>query len=212
MRADDVTMASDVADLDKVREHFQLPTELGLVLASAGRVDEAIEELKKTAAMDPTFLRVYHSLAIAYERKGDRDGMAEAVANGLSRSSPGQRSNWLGYFCALTGRRRDALAILDELERSSRREYVSPQSFAVVRLGLGEKDQALSLLEKAYDERAIEWLGFATELTERLGDEPRFQALVRRMGLHAVGGDENVDAVSSSRPTTSAVGRPHRGV
>jgi len=205
-------MASDVADLDKVREHFQLPTELGLVLASAGRVDEAIEELKKTAAMDPTFLRVYHSLAIAYERKGDRSGMAEAVASGLSRSSPGQRSNWLGYFCALTGRRRDALAILDELERSSRREYVSPQSFAVVRLGLGEKDQALSLLEKAYAERAIEWLGFATELTDRLGDEPRFQALVRRMGLHALGGDENVDAVSSSRPTTSAVGRPHRGV
>jgi hypothetical protein len=115
--------------------------------------------------------------------------MAEAVARGLSRSSPGQRSNWLGYFCALTGRRRDALAILDELERSSRREYVSPQSFAVVRLGLGEKDQALSLLEKAYDERAIEWLGFATVLTERLRDEPRFQALVRRMGLHAVGRD-----------------------
>ena len=162
-------------------------TELGLVLASAGRVDEAIEELKKTAAMDPTFLRVYHSLAIAYERKGDRSGMAEAVASGLSRSSPGPRSSWLGYFCALTGRRRDALGILDELEKSSRREYISPQSFAVVRLGLGDKDRALSLLEKAYDERAIEWLGFATELTERLGDEPRFQALVRRMGLPAVG-------------------------
>jgi TolB-like protein/DNA-binding winged helix-turn-helix (wHTH) protein/Tfp pilus assembly protein PilF len=164
-------------------------TELGLALASAGRVDEAIEELKKTAAMDPNFLRVYHSLAIVYERKGDRSGMAEAVASGMSRSRPGQRSNWLGYFCALTGRRRDALAILDELERRSSREYVSPQSFAVVRLGLGEKDQALSLLEKAYDERAIEWLGFATVLTEHLRDEPRFQALVRRMGLHAVGRD-----------------------
>ena len=47
----------------------------------------------------------------------------------------------------------------------------------------------MSLLEKAYDERAIEWLGFATVLTERLRDEPRFRALVRRMGLHAIGRD-----------------------
>ena len=65
----------------------------------------------------------------------------------------------------------------------SKARYVSPHSFAIVYLGLGQKDDALGWLEKAYDERAFEVLSFAGPVFERLHAEPRFQDLLRRMGL-----------------------------
>lgn len=160
-------------------------TELAFALLGAGQVDDAIAELEKTRHTDPGFLRVYHSLAIAYLRKGDTPRAAAAVEEGLARSS-GEASPWLAYVGAVVGRRRVGVETLAALEKRSRSEYVSPQSFAVVHLGLGDTERALGLLEKASDERAIEWLGFATVVTERLRGQPRFIALERRLGLPAV--------------------------
>ena len=90
---------------------------------------------------------------------------------------------WLGYFYGVSGRRREALAILAMLEERSRKQYVSPQHFAVVHLGLGQKDEGVRVLEKAYEERAFEILGFSGRLFDRLRDDPRFQDLLRRMRL-----------------------------
>ena len=92
-------------------------------------------------------------------------------------------SAWLGYFYGVGGRRREALEILAALEERSRKQYVSPQHFAIVHLGLGNKDEAFALLEKAYEERAFEILGFSGRLFDRLSDDPRFQDLLRRMRL-----------------------------
>jgi len=55
-----------------------------------------------------------------------------------------------------------------------------------VHLGLGDKDQAMTWLERAYEERAFEVLGFSGGLFDRLSDDPRFQDLRRRMRLPAV--------------------------
>ena len=100
--------------------------------------------------------------------------------------SGGAPHPWLGYAYGVTGRRPEALEILARLEKLSREHYVSPQDFAVVYLGLGDKDQAMAWLEKAYAERAFELLGFSGALFDRLSDDPRFQDLRRRMRLPAV--------------------------
>ena len=73
--------------------------------------------------------------------------------------------------------------ILAEFEERSRKQYVTPQSFAIVHLGLGHDEEAFAFLEKAYEERAFEILGFSGLLYERLSDDPRFQDLLRRMRL-----------------------------
>jgi hypothetical protein len=44
----------------------------------------------------------------------------------------------------------------------------------------------MAWLEKAYDMRAFELLGFSSAIFDRLGDDPRFQDLRRRMRLPAV--------------------------
>jgi TolB-like protein/DNA-binding winged helix-turn-helix (wHTH) protein/Tfp pilus assembly protein PilF len=161
-------------------------TERGLVLAFAGHVDEGIDLLEKTMAADPGFLRVYQSLALAYRRKGDPARALAVVDRGMALSSGRARSPWIGYAYGVAGRRREALAVLADLEKGARQEYVSPQSYAVVELGLGDRRRAMDFLEKAVDDRALEWLGFATEVTGILGDEPRFQSLRQRLGLPAV--------------------------
>jgi len=61
---------------------------------------------------------------------------------------------------------------------------VSPYSVALVHVGLGESDQAMDWLEKAYVERSdyMPYLG-REPMLDGLRSDPRFAALVRRVGL-----------------------------
>jgi TolB-like protein/DNA-binding winged helix-turn-helix (wHTH) protein/Tfp pilus assembly protein PilF len=175
-----------LAEAQRARElsplSLAINTELGLALVRLGRYDEAIERLQKTLEIDPKFVRVYQTLAFAYEGKGDWPRAIEAfetsVGGGSGRSYP-----WLGYAYGVTGRPREAQELLARLEKASHESYVSPQSFAVVHLGLGHRDEAMAWLERAYDARAFEVLGFSGPLFDRLSGDPQFQDLLRRMRL-----------------------------
>jgi TolB-like protein/DNA-binding winged helix-turn-helix (wHTH) protein/Flp pilus assembly protein TadD len=156
--------------------------ELAGTLVRIGRYDEAIQQAHKTLEIDPQFARAYTALAAAYEGQGDRPKAMAALEKATSISGRAGGA-WLGYLYGIDGRRREASAILAALEERSRKQYVSPQHFAVVHLGLGHTEEAFTLLEKAYEERAFEVLGFSGLLFDRLSDDPRFQDLLRRMRL-----------------------------
>jgi tetratricopeptide (TPR) repeat protein len=155
--------------------------EFATALERAGQFDEAIEQMQKMSTIDPNAPRVQQALALAYLHKGDLSRAVDVAARAAARASrPGA---WIGYVSAVGGRRPDALKVLTTFKERSEHQYVSPQAFAVIHLGLGDTDRALALLEKAYDERALEVLGFSGPLSDRLHDEPRFRELLRRMGL-----------------------------
>ena len=83
------------------------------------------------------------------------------------------------------GKRGGACNILRELEEMGRRKYVSQVFVAAILAGLGEKDQALTCLEKAYADRCT-WLVrclMADGRLDSLRGEARFQDLVRRIGI-----------------------------
>jgi TolB-like protein/DNA-binding winged helix-turn-helix (wHTH) protein len=62
--------------------------------------------------------------------------------------------------------------------------YRTPQQLAIIHTRLGEKDQALALLEEAYRTRSLGLTELAVEPAfETLHSEPRFQELCRRLGL-----------------------------
>jgi hypothetical protein len=109
--------------------------------------------------------------------------------------------HWLAYAYGLTGRRREALEVLARMEKLSGERYVSPQSFAVVHLGLGDKDEAMAWLEKTYQERAFEFLGFSGPVFDRLSDDPRFQDLKRRMRLPTTPGRQTVPRQAGPAPS-----------
>jgi tetratricopeptide (TPR) repeat protein len=89
---------------------------------------------------------------------------------------------YLGYALAQVGERGEALALLDRLEITQ--QYVSPVELAVLYAGVDDKEGALASLEKAY---AAHDLQIQTLLVEPhldgLRSDPRFQDLLRRVGL-----------------------------
>ena len=96
----------------------------------------------------------------------------------------------IGMVYARMGRRADALATLqkmDEQEASNR--YVAPYFRAQVYAALGDDQQALDNLDKAYQDRcehlvnADSW-GLRTDpVWKDLQSHPRFLALLKKVGL-----------------------------
>ncbi len=73
--------------------------------------------------------------------------------------------------------------VLDDLRALSARKYVTPYGVALVQAELGDRDQAFTALDQAVADRS-NWLGWLKldPRFENLHGDPRFDALVRRVG------------------------------
>jgi hypothetical protein len=91
----------------------------------------------------------------------------------------------LAHAYAAVGRSVEAVKLLRDLERNPGTGYVSPYLVATIYAGLANKDKAFEFLEKAYQERCwdIAWQIKADLRIDNLRSDPRFQSLLRRIGL-----------------------------
>src|SRR6201997_143864 len=152
------------------------------VLFVVGLYDESIRQSRKTLEMDPHFAIAHFELGQAYAQKRM---YSEAIAElqraiALSGSSTTFTSN-LAYAYAVSGRRNEALKILNDSTGRSN-GFSDASGIALIYTGLGDNDQAMAWLDKAYSER------FNPSILLRPGFDPlrsdsRFQSLVHRVGL-----------------------------
>ena len=151
----------------------------------ARQYDQAIEQFRKTLELDPAFANGQRYAAWAYLQKGMHSEAVAALRAALStlgRNSEIEAE--LGHTLAVAGRRAEALAMLDGLRHLSATQYVSPYSIALVHVGLGDRDQALTWLDKAYAERSDYMPYLRLEpMLDGLRSDHRFAALVERVGL-----------------------------
>ena len=158
-------------------------TDLGVNYLFARRYDEAIAQLRKTIEMDPGYYFAHSNLAQALEMKGDRDGaIAEYQKARALNDDPGVLA-YLARFYGLGGNKTETEKILDQLKELSKQRYVSDYSFALVYLGLGEKEEALHWLEQSYRDRAgsdVTWIR-VDPLLDPLRGDPRFEALAEKI-------------------------------
>ena len=160
-------------------------TNLGMTYIYLRQYDRAIEQLRRTLELDPDFPPARQALADAYIAKGMYN---EAIA--IFHGSPEVEASFpifvapLGRAYAKTGRRREAEDVIKRLEENSRHGYVPPYFIAGIHAALGERDEAVASLERAYEERDV-WLPRmkVDPAMESLSADPRFQDLVRRIGL-----------------------------
>jgi hypothetical protein len=90
----------------------------------------------------------------------------------------------IGNALARSGDRLGAVRALNKLAILSKHTHVPSISFALVYLGLGDNDQAVTWLEKAYGERSDFLLVLRVDpLFDALRPDPRFQDLIHRIGL-----------------------------
>ena len=157
-------------------------TNVGINYYYLRRYDDATRQLRATLEMDPHFLPAHLWLGVTYAQ---RSMYREAVAEFRAAKDLGPAYGKIGYVYALQGREEDARKVEEELWERSRHEYVSPTAFVWLYTAMGETEQALAWLEKAYEERDV-W-GLATLIIDPAADplrsEPRFQELLRELGL-----------------------------
>jgi TolB-like protein/DNA-binding winged helix-turn-helix (wHTH) protein/Flp pilus assembly protein TadD len=147
--------------------------------------DEAVEQSRMTVDMDPNFAIAHYELGQAFVQKHSyNEAIAEfQKAIELSGGSVSCAAN-LAYAYAASNKRNEAVKILNDLKTRSTR---NASEIALIYVGLGEKDQAMKWLGKAYEEHFNPSI-LVRPTFDPLRSDPRFQNLVHRIGLASVNG------------------------
>jgi serine/threonine-protein kinase len=160
-------------------------TFMGVTLYYAGRYDEAIDQCRRTIEMDPNFPVAHWHLGLAYEQKQVLDAATEEFKKAISLSggSPLMKAA-LGRAYAKSQKKREANEMLNELNQLAQQQYVSAYELATIYLALSNKEEAFRLLAKAYAEHSFHLVNLnVSPQFESVRSDPRFQDLVRRIGL-----------------------------
>ena len=176
-----------IAEIKRARELDPLSTavntHVGYRLFFARRYDEAIEALKQTLELTKTYPLTHIVLGYVYAEKGMYKEAIAAYqeAINLGGDNPGTQI-YLGVAYAKAGDRERAREIARRLQTS--KSYVSPGELAILYVALDEREKAFKSLEKAYAEHDLQLQYLAVDPAfDSLRRDPRFQDLVRRVGL-----------------------------
>ena len=133
--------------------------------------------------MDPDFYYAHWALGESLQMKGRIDEAIAEYEKAIGLNDDPLSSALLANLYAGIGRKDEARKILARLHETSEHGYVTPYLFTLVHVGLGEKEQAIQFLEKAYEDRDgynICYVKVEPFLDPLRGD-PRFEAFVRKV-------------------------------
>jgi serine/threonine protein kinase/tetratricopeptide (TPR) repeat protein len=158
---------------------------LGRFLLYGGDYDAAIEQGLAMLELHPGYSQAHINIGSAYLARGDAQEAFEWYQRGQSLDSA-VRSYDSFIVRALTalGEQEEAQAILRRLEEQATTQYIRAESLAMAYAAIGDFDRAFASLEEAFAARSAGLIflhvdpGYAP-----LRDEPRFKALVQRIGL-----------------------------
>jgi serine/threonine-protein kinase len=170
--------AKRAQELDPVS--LMISANVSMVYYYTRRYDEALEQCRKTLALDANFGLARLWLGEVYLMKSM---FAEAIAElKVVADAPGAAAA-LGFAYARSGDRAAAQRVLDQMLLERSRGYYPASRIALVYLGLGDKDRALEWLSTAAEDREIPVLWVPNPLYDPLRSDPRFTELLRRMNL-----------------------------
>ena len=150
----------------------------------ARRYDEAIGQSLKVIDMEPKFWLAHMYLGLAYEQKGKFPEAAAELEKARQLSDSPLVLGMLGGVYAVSGRRAEAMKVLEELRDQAKQRFVCPYETATVYVGLGETDEAFKWLERGYQDRSrcMVWLKVDPRF-DSVRSDSRFTDLERRVGL-----------------------------
>ena len=152
---------------------------------AAGQYERALSEYGRALEMSPANNRVQFQTGVTLVVMG-RPADAIRELEIAARQATGHNSRmeaYLGYAYAAAGRARDARGVLKELEAHRQDQYVSWYGIALIHDALGEKAPALAALQRAFEDRAVEFaLHDEYAPFKTIASEPAFQAIMRQVG------------------------------
>jgi tetratricopeptide (TPR) repeat protein len=181
---DAITQVRTALELDPLS--LSINQSVGAILRLARQYDLSIGQLEATVSLDRGFAWTYWSMGEAYTFKAQYEKALEAFEKALSLAGEDMALIQADTACAyaLWGKAEEARRILSELLSLSKKRYVSPFSLASIYAALEEKDEAFSWHEKAYEERANNFVFLKVDpRLDGLRSDARFESLLDRVGL-----------------------------
>jgi eukaryotic-like serine/threonine-protein kinase len=146
------------------------------------RFDQAIEHSRKVIEVDHRYGNAHWISAMSHVKKGEYAKALVAFQRLRQLDDTPLALASVAYGHGVSGDKKTARKLLGELTALAQRRYVDPAAFAVIHLGLGDKDQTYQWLEKAQTERSGLALWLKTDPQfDSLRGEPKFGELVKRM-------------------------------
>ncbi len=157
----------------------------GAILYFSRQYDRAIERFHNVLQKDPNFGRAGGLIIFAYVEKGM---FSQALAGAETSHRLYGEGPWywsmLAYSYGRAGQLERAQRQMEKLEKMSRHEQLDPVIMLWTHLGVGDKEEALADLEKAYSQHFGILITLKVEPAfDPLRSDPRFQDLMRRVGL-----------------------------
>ena len=177
------------AEMTKIR---QFDTSVSSILTDADvnyqlrDFDRLLEVSRRGVVLNPTEWLEHYYLGIGYEGTGKPLESIPEYQKAVEMSGGDQDATAaLAHAYASVGKTAETRKILRGLERQSTKGNVSPYFIATLYAALGDKDTAFKFLEKAYLEKSfdISWDLKADLRIDNLRSDPRYQSLLRRVGL-----------------------------
>ena len=160
-----------------------ISADLADALCVAHLYDESVQQSRKTLEMHPYFAVAHYELGQAFAQKHMYTEAIGELRRAIELSGGNTAfDSKLAYAYAISGRTEEAIKIVKDLEVRQGRPSSTDPHIALIYVGLGDHDQAMSWLNKAYQAR------FNPSILMRPAFDPlrsdgRFQNLLRRIGL-----------------------------
>ena len=157
----------------------------GWILYFARKYDGAIQQCEKALEVEANSVAAHDCRGSAYLAKRDyQKAIAEYRLATAGAGNDPVRLVGLSRAYALSGKKRDASQILQKIRTAAKDHYVPPYFFAQIHAAMGQKSEALSWLEKAYEARDFYLTHLKVdEALDPLRSDPRFAAMLHRMNL-----------------------------
>jgi tetratricopeptide (TPR) repeat protein len=127
----------------------------------------------------------HYFLGVGYEGTGKLQEAISQCEQAIATSGDSQSTVALAHAYSVIGRKAEAEKILRDLERKAKVNSASPYTMATIYAGLGDNDKAFEFLERGYSEKSLDKSSLKSGLVlDSLRPDPRFQSLLRRMGLN----------------------------
>ncbi|PWT94519.1 MAG: hypothetical protein C5B55_02580 [Blastocatellia bacterium] len=177
-----VSMSKRAEELDPLSK--VVSADAANILYFARRHDESIAQINRALMLDSNFAYARYILGNNYLVKGQYTEAIAEYRKSLAANDDPYVKALMVRALAKSGQRSEALRLFDELKSESTNRYVPNYSFAVAYAALGDKEQALSWLEKDVAERsAFAIFASVDPNLDDLRNEPRFQEMLKRMNL-----------------------------
>jgi TolB-like protein/DNA-binding winged helix-turn-helix (wHTH) protein len=161
-----------------------IATDHGEVFYLSRQYDRAVQQFHAVLGIDPGFPRAHFFLEFAYAQMGSfADALADVETWRGTDDTPWSLT-MTSYVSGRSGQPAQARRALDKLLLWNRRRPIDSGSILCAYIALGDKDQTFAWLEKSYSEHSTALTSLKVNpIYDPLRGDPRFQALLRRVGL-----------------------------